>query len=169
MSDDPSVETPDPTEEPQEPVNEPQEPSQPQDQAPTAESQDGKPGSEAAKWRVQTRAAEARVSELEGQINAMRTAEAERLATTGDGPSLFDGTDLWRSGGDVSTLLTEDGAIDPAVLVTMIETLTESKTHLRADLNRHKPPKPDYSQGAGANRATPTDPGTGWQAILRAA
>ena len=63
---------------------------------------------EAAKWRTKLRETEGERDTLTGRVQAMQTAEAERLA----GEHLKKATGLWAAGAKLEDLLGEDGNVD---------------------------------------------------------
>ncbi|RZT87106.1 hypothetical protein EV383_4013 [Pseudonocardia sediminis] len=102
---------------------------------------------EAAKYRRRLREVEQERDGLVDQIAAMRRAEVDRIATSGDGPRLHDADDLDRLGIDRDSLIGEDGSVNASAVSQAIDDATSSKPYLRADLRRT--PRGDPSQGHG--------------------
>lgn len=66
-------------------------------------------GNEAAKYRRRLREAEAERDALTMQLDALRRAEVERLATV----ELDTPAGLWANGTELADLLADDGTVDP--------------------------------------------------------
>lgn len=125
-------------------------------------AEEPKPDREAAKYRTQLRAAEAKIAELEGNVRAMQRAELERVATTGDGPRLHQASDIWGDDVDFSELVDESGRVDADAVRGVIEAFTEGRDYLRADRVRGER-RGDPSQGHGNERPH----GASWATVFR--
>ena len=113
---------------PQEPVEAPEE----------SQDDEGKKGnSEAAKWRVRFREAEAELEALKSRVADMQAAEVSRLAT-GAG-RLHDGQDLLLTA-TLTDLLDDEGTVDADKVAEAVAALVEKKPHLA---------KPAFDDGVG--------------------
>ena len=83
---------------------------------------DSKPGRDAARYRRQLRDAEAERDELRGQVEALRRAQAEKLAQAQG----LTAAALWSSGVSLDDLTAEDGTIDPASVTVAVKTARET-------------------------------------------
>ncbi len=92
-------------------------------EAPEDKQPEGKGNKEAAKYRVQLRETEAARDVLTAIVEAMRTAEVNRIVETSDARIKPDA--LWASGVNLADLLTEDGAIDADLVNAAIGTAAE--------------------------------------------
>jgi hypothetical protein len=89
---------------------------------------DRKLSDEAARWRVNARAAETKLAVAEARLEQMRIAEAHRIAAT----KLADPADLFLGGITIDRLLGEDGEVDPQLVDEAAETLLQQKPHWRS-------------------------------------
>lgn len=139
------VEETEETDQPAEDVVEGTEPEQTEEK--------GKGNSEAAKWRVRFREAEAEVEALKSRVADMQAAEVSRLAT---GPGrLHDGQDLLLAA-KLTDLLDEDGAVNEEAVTEAVQALTERKPHLA---------RPAYDSGVGiGEKGTPS--GATWADVI---
>lgn len=87
------------------------------------EGEDTSPGREAAKYRRQLREVETERDGLAAQLEALRRAEAERLA----GDHKLKPAALWAAGATLADLLDADGTVDPAKVA---EAVTAARTAL---------------------------------------
>lgn len=130
-------------------TNDPGEGDDTGDTSPSPENGTQTPNSEAARYRVQLRAAEQERDTAHEQLATMRTAEAERLASTAErGPRLHAGDELWTNGATISDVLGDDGTVSADKVRELIETVTTDRPHLRADYGPQQP-RSDHSQGKG--------------------
>lgn len=90
------------------------------------EGDKSKAGSEAAKYRVRAKQAEARVEELAQRVARLQQAEVDRLASA----QLSDPDDLRVFGTTVADLVNEAGDLDPALVEAAVEALLERKPTL---------------------------------------
>ena len=100
-------------------------------EAPVEETEEteekGKGNSEAAKWRVRFREAEAELETLKSRVADMQAAEVSRLAT-GAG-RLHDGQDLLLTA-TLTDLLDDEGIVDSDKVTEAVAALIEKKPHL---------------------------------------
>src|SRR5690625_1674384 len=104
-------ETPEATTEPtkaHQAAQEPQEHAHGDDSGQDTEGQ-AHPAAEAKRYRLRLRETEAERDNLAAQLEALRKAEAERIAAA----EVSNPAGLWAAGTDVADLLTDDGAVDP--------------------------------------------------------
>jgi hypothetical protein len=104
-------------------------------------------GREAAKYRRRLREAEAERDQLAEQIEAMRRAEVERLATA---DSLRPAA-LWASGVELSDLVAEDGTVDESKV-------SEAIAGAREQLGIAKPPVGPVVKREGLSVGRPAKP-----------
>lgn len=101
------------------------------------QDEEKKGNSEAAKWRVRFREAEAELDALKSRVADMQAAEVSRLAT---GPgALHDGADLLLTT-QLADLLDDEGNVDQDRVATAISDLIERKPHLA---------RPAFADGVG--------------------
>lgn len=131
----PAVEVEDTTPEPVQHVDSLGEAAEPED------GDDTRPGREAAKYRRQLREVEGERDTLAGQLDALRRAEAERIAAQGvevvarvtAGPMAgrpmrsytvpgIKPAALWASGAQLGDLLADDGTVDPEKVAEAVKT-----------------------------------------------
>jgi hypothetical protein len=140
--------------------------------ADTAPDTSPRPGgnSEAAKYRRQLREVEAerdqlktqldtsQVTALQGRIDDMNRAEAERLA----GTHLADGKDLWLTGTTVADLLDDDGRLSAEKVTAAAQSITTDRPHWS---RRHTAAAPS---GEVTSRGKIDDaPNRSWSDLLR--
>ena len=113
-------------------------------------AQDG-PGREAAKYRRRLRDTEAERDTLAGRVETLQRAEAERLAAD----VLADPADLWLTGTDLETVLT-DGMIDADKVTARAAEITGTRPGLAV---------PPIDLGQGARGGAGTSPVTWTQAL----
>lgn len=112
--------------------------------------QDG-PGREAAKYRRRLRDTEAERDTLASQVQTLQRAEAERVAAT----LLADPADLWLTGDDLESVLT-DARVDPDKVKARAEQITGTRPGLAV---------PPIDLGQGARGGAGTSPVTWTQAL----
>lgn len=120
------------------------------------EQPEGKQGnSEAAKWRVKLREAEAQIATLSERVSTMHASEVSRLAT---GPGkLHDGADLLTST-KLDDVLDDDGQVDPELVATAVAALAEKKPHLAC---------PAFAGGVGVGQMDTTTGGATWAGVFQ--
>ena len=133
---------------------------EPEPTEPTEPTEQDNPNHEAAKYRTQLRAAEAQRDTLATSLAAQQTAMVDYLTAN----ALVDPGDLWRHGGDLSQLVNEDGAVDPAKVAEAVALVTENRPHLR---KRHLP-APNPAQGSsGSGTPSGDDTAITWSDAFR--
>jgi hypothetical protein len=111
---------------------------------------DANPNHEAAKWRTRYREAEAQRDALAAQLDAVRRDQVGAMATAiGIKPQA-----LWASGVEISNLLTDAGAIDPAKVRDAVE-------GARAELGITK--RPASMAGLSSGALAPQPPRDQWR------
>ena len=115
------------------------------------------PNSEAARWRVKLREAEAERDALAERLTGYQRRECE--AAVADLLEMPE--DLWEIGqADVATFYTDDGSLDEAQLRAAAGALCE----MRPKLAKPRGPRwQDFGQGS----KPPPSPGVGWGAVLQ--
>ena len=109
---------------------------------------------EAAKYRTRLRATEAERDTLAVQLDALRRAEATRVAAD----VLADGADLFRDDTDLDALLADDGTIDVEAVRARADELIAAHPHW----SRHRWPV-DTGQGRRGGHTAPAS----WADALR--
>lgn len=117
--------------------------------------QDG-PGREAARYRRQLRDAESERDGLRGKVAALQRSEVQRIAAE----TLAVPSSLWASGIELSSLLGEDGSVDPG-LVAAAAANAASTMGLAP---RTRNPAPDLGQGQRSQ--APAQQETSWADFL---
>lgn len=125
---------------------------------PDPDTQTGDSGKEAAKFRKQLRAVEKERDTLATQLEAMRRAETERLASQ----HLADGADIWRDGAQLADLLDNDGNLDPARIAEVATNLTGAHPHWR----RREPGAPPATEVTSRDKIEPGDEPS-WSKLLQ--
>lgn len=107
-----------------EPDVEPGEDAATEDSPPGDDPPDASTNREAARYRRRLRDVEGERDALAGQLAALRRQVAEHHATGLARPS-----DLWLAGTDVSDLLDDQGAVDPAKVAAAVNTVRREHPH----------------------------------------
>lgn len=82
---------------------------------------------EAAKYRHRAKAAEAERDRLTERLQVLQRAEVERLAAA----HLADGTDVWRDGAELASMLNDQGDIAADKVEATAKALLEAHRHWR--------------------------------------
>lgn len=100
-----------------------------QDRAPDDGSK-GDPNAEAKTWRLKYRAAETQLKISEARVTEQNRHRAEEVA----GRRLADPSDMWAFGGELASMLNDDGLTDDEAVTAFADQLIERKPHLAAKL-----------------------------------
>jgi hypothetical protein len=96
---------------------------------------------EAASYRRRLRETETERDALRAQVDAMQTAEVERLAAAG---GLAQPADVWAFGAELASLRSDDGSIDSKTVEGLVADILKSRPGLK------QPVVGDLGAGRGA-------------------
>lgn len=123
---------------------------------PTApeETEENAGNREAARYRRRLRETEAERDGLAERLTTYQRREAEQIAAE----HLSRPSDLWLDGAEVSTLLTEDGAIDPLQVKSTVEGVLDGRAQLAKDYGK--------TVDFGAGKREPAAHAGAWKDVL---